>query len=64
MVIDEIKQKSEDADSFKVKLKLIDANHCPGSSMILVSGPHGTILHTGDVRYNFGKMLKDIGLLV
>jgi Cft2 family RNA processing exonuclease len=31
--------------------------------MILVSGPLGTILHTGDVRYNSSKMLKEIGLL-
>ena len=32
--------------------------------MILISGPLGTILHTGDVRYNSSKMLKEIGLLI
>jgi len=30
---------------------LIDANHCPGSSMILLNGVFGSILATGDFRY-------------
>ena len=43
-----------------VKLKFIDANHCPGAVMSIISGPLGTVLHTGDFRYNGPKMLSDI----
>jgi mRNA degradation ribonuclease J1/J2 len=30
----------------------MDANHCPGSCMIMVTGPLGTVFNTGDYRYN------------
>lgn len=31
---------------------LLNANHCPGSVMMLFSGYMGVILHTGDMRYS------------
>ena len=30
--------------------------------MIIISGPLGTVMHTGDFRYNGSKMLREIGL--
>lgn len=40
-----------------VTVHLMDANHCPGSVMILIYTGKETILHTGDVRFN-EKFLK------
>ena len=50
-----------DCQNAKVKIRLIDANHCPGAVMIHISGPLGEILHTGDFRYRGQPMLKEIG---
>ena len=46
----------------QIKIRMVDANHCPGSAMIILTGPLGTLLHTGDFRYNGTKMLQSIGL--
>lgn len=35
-----------------ITIKLIDANHCPGAALILIRGPLGTVLHTGDFRFD------------
>lgn len=40
---------------------LFDAKHIPGSAMILFKGYMGTILFTGDFRYNF-DMVKENSL--
>ncbi|BEI95442.1 hypothetical protein CcaverHIS631_0103910 [Cutaneotrichosporon cavernicola] len=43
-----------------VSITLLDANHCPGSSMFLVQNSTNAILHTGDVRADitFRKTLR------
>ncbi|ODO02074.1 hypothetical protein L198_02805 [Cryptococcus wingfieldii CBS 7118] len=33
-----------------VTVTLLDANHCPGSAMFLITSPTIAVLHTGDVR--------------
>ena len=45
-----------------VQIRLVDANHCPGAAMIIVKGSRGTVLHTGDFRFNGQKMIQDIAL--
>ncbi|RPA87680.1 DRMBL-domain-containing protein, partial [Ascobolus immersus RN42] len=40
-------------DGAGIKVRLIDANHCPGSGIFLFTNPRGlTILHCGDFRAN------------
>ncbi|WVQ93754.1 hypothetical protein IAU59_000831 [Kwoniella sp. CBS 9459] len=34
----------------KVTITLLDANHCPGSTMFLITSPSKAVLHTGDMR--------------
>ncbi|KAF3394401.1 5' exonuclease Apollo [Penicillium rolfsii] len=34
----------------RIRVTLIDANHCPGSVMFLIEGNDKTILYTGDIR--------------
>lgn len=39
----------------KIRLTLLPANHMPGSTMFLIEGSRGAVLHTGDLRaeHNF-----------
>ena len=46
----------------RIKIRLIDANHCPGSALIYLDGPLGSVLHTGDFRSGGFKMIKEIGV--
>ncbi|OCF36192.1 hypothetical protein I316_02065 [Kwoniella heveanensis BCC8398] len=34
----------------RVTITLLDANHCPGSTMFLITSPEKAVLHTGDLR--------------
>lgn len=45
----------------QLRMRLIDANHCPGSAMVHIDGPQGQVLHTGDFRFNGPTMLKNLG---
>jgi len=45
-----------------IEVTTFDANHCPGAIMILFKGYMGTILHTGDFRFD-KRMLYENSLL-
>jgi len=47
------RQTIEIKPGYFVDFWLFDAKHIPGSSMLLFKGYMGTILFTGDFRYNF-----------
>ena len=38
--------------SLSIEVTFFDSNHCPGSIMILFKGYMGTVLHTGDMRFD------------
>ena len=42
---------------------LIEANHCPGACMVMISDGKQTVLHTGDFRYRH-KLLSDLKLVL
>jgi DNA cross-link repair 1B protein len=42
-----------------VRFWMFDAKHIPGSAMILFQGYMGTILFTGDFRYNFSMVTEN-----
>ena len=39
-------------------LTAIPAGHCPGSAMLLIEGGDGTVLYTGDFRFDIGTVGK------
>ncbi|XP_063930265.1 5' exonuclease Apollo-like isoform X3 [Zophobas morio] len=51
----------DDFDKEKLSVTAIDANHCPGSLMFLLEAYFGTVLYTGDFRYESG--ILDVNLL-
>lgn len=44
--------KLDDRASLTMSVTLYDANHCPGSVMVLLDGYFGRVLHTGDFRFS------------
>ncbi|WVQ80268.1 hypothetical protein IAT38_002373 [Cryptococcus sp. DSM 104549] len=40
----------KDGKAQRVKITLLDANHCPGSTMFLITSDTKSVLHTGDIR--------------
>ena len=62
--VDEFKKKNKSkfksiitnplADN-KVRIRFIDANHCPGAAIILITGPFGNVLQIFYFRYGGGQ---------
>lgn len=42
----------------QITLTAIPAGHCPGSAMLLIEGIQGTVLYTGDFRFDKGTAAK------
>ncbi|XP_067134055.1 5' exonuclease Apollo-like isoform X1 [Centruroides vittatus] len=51
----------DDEKKEMLTVRLINANHCPGSVMFLFSGYFGNVLYTGDFRYS-SNLLEGITL--
>ena len=49
-------------DKIDIEFAMFDAKHIPGAAMILFRGYMGTILFTGDFRYEY-SMIKENNLL-
>ena len=49
-------------DKISIEFTLFDAKHIPGAAMILFRGYMGTILFTGDFRYEYA-MVKENPIL-
>ncbi|KAL4569796.1 hypothetical protein LXL04_025439 [Taraxacum kok-saghyz] len=45
----------------KVEVIAIDANHCPGAVMYLFRGDFGSMLYTGDFRWEVGTEISEMG---
>lgn len=41
---------NRDGNKNQIQVTFLDANHCPGSVMVLVQGNFGTYLHTGESK--------------
>jgi Cft2 family RNA processing exonuclease len=40
------------SSSLELTVTLFDANHCFGAVMVLIEGYMGTILYSGDIRFD------------
>ena len=48
--------------SLELTATFFDANHCAGSAIVLLEGYIGTVLYTGDFRFD-AEVFKDYNLL-
>jgi Cft2 family RNA processing exonuclease len=50
------------SSSLELTVTLFDANHCFGAVMVLIEGYMGTILYSGDIRFD-RDVFKNYSLL-